>query len=74
MESLIKLVTENGLGVASFCALCYGGWQVIRKLELMNTNHLTHIQSATSKTLEAANKTNEKLDELIAAVRSKEKC
>lgn len=49
MEQFIRVVTDNGLGVASFVLLAYGLYQVIVLIKTLVTNHVVHLQQTIEK-------------------------
>ena len=63
IESIAKVVTEGGMGVASFILLIYFGIKSAKFAKVFVENHLAHIQGSLDKLTDNSTQANVKLDE-----------
>lgn len=63
--SAAKLIQEIGIGVGSFLALCWFGWNYWKWMQTVTDNHLTHLQESMDAMLLKQDRSNELLEKLI---------
>lgn len=65
-QEIVSLLTDSGLGIASFAALCFFGYKVMGAANLFMTNHMAHIQDSLEFLVRNSGEANDKLDQMIA--------
>lgn len=65
LQETLKLISDSGLGLASFAALLFFGYKAGVFAKNFVENHLRHLQDGIDKLVEGTERVNEKLDRLL---------